>query len=122
MHFRIRKNVVQLVRNTYDPETKKSVATVVARMPLAKPALTGEMRKVLTPQECIQTQDWIDSRHRVVALRAELAVLELPAHLEMAAEWIESNARSPAAMQIAPRIVQSWQKLRQQLKRAGLID
>jgi len=85
MHFRNRKNVVQLVRNTYDPGSKKAVASVVARMPLAEPVLTEEIRNLLTEPEVQEVVAWIEDQHRVAVLRGELAVLELADNLALAA-------------------------------------
>jgi len=122
MHFRNRKNVVQLVRNTYDPGSKKAVASVVARMPLAEPVLTEEIRNLLTEPEVQEVVAWIEDQHRVAVLRGELAVLELADNLALAARWFERNADSNVARNTAPQILQSWQRLRMTLKKAGLFE
>jgi hypothetical protein len=122
MHFRTRKNVVQLVRNTYDANTKKAVATVVARMPLAEPALTAEIRMLLTPKEAEEAQNWIEAQHRLNTLKGELAVLELADKFGLAAQWFEQNADSNAARNAAEQILRSWQRLRTVLKKKGLIE
>jgi hypothetical protein len=122
MHFRIRKNVVQLVRNTYDANTKKAVASVVARMPLAEPVLTKEISAILTAKEVEEAKEWIDTQHRVNALHSELAALELADKLVLAAQWFERSADSHLARNAAHQILQSWQRLRVVLKKKGLIE
>ncbi|MBG9388181.1 hypothetical protein [Caenimonas aquaedulcis] len=122
MHFRIRKNVVQLVRNTYDATSKKAVASVVGRMPLTDPILTDEIRGQLSPSEISETEEWIAEHHRLTALRTELAVFELATNIDLAAKWLEQNAASDVARNAAPQILQSWQKLRAILRKADLVE
>ena len=122
MHFRVRKNVVQLVRNTYDAKTKKAVASVVGRMPLAEPVLTNEISGMLTSDEVAETKEWIETQHRLAALRSELAALQLAESLDLATQWFDRNPESKAARNEAPQIVQSWQRLRAVLKKKGFIE
>ena len=122
MHFRVRKNVVQLVRNSYDPASKRAVAKVVGRLPLDAPELTDELRAVLTPQELHETREWIDSQHRMHVLRSELAALELPEAMRLAAGWFEKERDSPAAKNAAQELIGAWQQLRRVLREHSLIE
>jgi hypothetical protein len=122
MHFRIRKNVVQLVRNTYDPESKRAVAKVVGRLLLDAPKLTDELRSALTDQEVQETLEWIDSHHRTRVLRSELAALELPDAMQMAAHWFEKERGSASAKNAAQAVVAAWQQLRRVLRDHSLIE
>jgi hypothetical protein len=122
MHFRVRKNVVQLVRNSYDPASKRAVAKVVARMPLEAPELTDELSAVLTPQELNETRDWIESHHRMHVLRSELAALELPEAMHLAAGWFEKERGSVHAKNAAQAVVGAWQQLRRVLRDQSLIE
>jgi hypothetical protein len=51
MHFRVRKNVIQLIRVTYDAGKKKGVNTVVGSVRLNRPELSAELQLALTPAE-----------------------------------------------------------------------
>ena len=51
MHFRIRKNVIQLIRTTYDESKKKGNSAIIGTVPMAKPQLSEELRRKLTVEE-----------------------------------------------------------------------
>jgi hypothetical protein len=122
MHFRVRKNVVQLVRNTYDPASKKAVATVVGSLALTAPTLTDEIASKLTSDELAEVKTWIESQHHVAALQIELAALQLPSSIALATQWFEQSQREEAALKLTPQILEAWQRLRTVLKRRRLID
>ena len=77
MHFRLRKNVVQLVRTLYNPVTKRPKTVVVGRMPIDQPKLTRELKKMLTEDEIAEAEQWIDGQFRLNSLKEELAALTL---------------------------------------------
>jgi len=122
MHFRIRKNIVQLVRTTYDPQTKKPATSVVGKMPLANPQIGIELTKALTDAELAETKAWIQGRSKVLALRQELATVSLPENLQLATDWFELYGRSEDAKRLAHEIFSAWMDLRRQLKKQSLID
>ena len=121
MHFRVRKNIVQLVRTAYDATEKKPKATVVGRMPLDQPEITDELRSLLTPSEVVEAQDWISGQHRVAMLREELAALSLAENLELADRWFARQGDSQAAAAAAASTLAAWQSLRRTLKARGLL-
>jgi hypothetical protein len=121
MHFRVRKNVVQLVRTTYDASEKKPKATVVGRIPLDRPEITDELRVLLTPSEAEELQEWVSGQHRMTMLREELAALSLAENLELADRWFARQGDSRAAAAAAAAMLQAWQSLRKTLKAKGLL-
>jgi hypothetical protein len=121
MHFRIRKNVVQLVRTTYDPTDKKPKAAVVGRIPLGNPEVTESLRGALTPEEAVELEDWIAGQHRVAMLREELAALSLADQMDMAERWFARQGDSRAATAAAAEMLPAYQRLRKTLKSKGLL-
>jgi hypothetical protein len=122
MHFRTRRNVVQLVRTTYDQVGKKPKATVVGRLRLDQPELTPELRAALNAQELSETQAWLEGNYRTQMLREELAALTLPETLAMANSWFARNRQSPAAAAAASTLLPNLQALRRTLKSGGFLD
>ena len=121
MHFRQRKNVVQLVRTTYDPATKKPRAAVVGRMPLRQPKLSPELKSKLTEAEIAEAEEWIDGQYRMNSLKDELAALTLPESISAAHRWFSHNADNPAAAAIMPQLLPALQALRKILRKQGLL-
>jgi hypothetical protein len=122
MHFRLRKNVIQLVRTSYDPDKKRPRTTVVGRMPLKQPKLSPELKSKLTEEEIAETKEWIDGQFRMNSLRDELAARTLPESIASAHRWLSNNADNPAAAAIVPQLLPELQALRKMLRKKGLLD
>jgi len=116
MHFRIRKNVVQLVRTNYDPQTKKPKTSIIGKMLLADPVLTEELKNLLSDQEIAETRLWIEHNNRINLLREELAALTLPDTLSLANRWFKHQGKSQAAIIAAEYLLPELQSLRKTLK------
>ena len=121
MHFRIRKNVVQLVRTTYNSETKKPKAEVVGRIPLNEPAITDELRKKLSAAEAAEAEFWITNQHRMTSIREELAALTLGETLNMANRWLTRQGDTETASAAAAAFLPELQALRRTLKAQDLL-
>jgi hypothetical protein len=122
MHFRVRQNVIQLIRVTYDSEKKKGVNSVIGTVKLIKPHLSGELQKSLTPEEIVEFEAWLTTRHRADKLRDELAALTLAETMLAAERWFELEGDSDAARQIAAGTLAQWQSLRKVMVKNGLLD
>jgi DNA-binding transcriptional regulator GbsR (MarR family) len=122
MHFRVRKNVIQLIRTTYDPGKKKGVNTTVGAVKLARPELSSEVRRELTPEELSEFETWVETHHRTNTLREELAALTLSEAMAQAEKWFEREGDSISARAAAADIVFQWQSLRKLLAKKGLLD
>ena len=116
MHFRVRKKVVQLVRTTYVPDEKEPQAKVVASLLLAAPQITEELKNMLTPAELEETQEWIAQHHHLMALKDELAALQLADNIDMARRWLKKESQSSLALRTAAEIRDSLQPLKKALK------
>lgn len=122
MHFRVRKNVIQLIRITYDPEKKKGVNSVIGTVRLVKPQLSAELQKSLKPEEIEEFEAWLKTRHRADKLRDELSALTLTESMLAAERWFESEGDSNTARQVAAGYVAQWQSLRKVILKNGLLD
>ena len=121
MHFRLRKNVVQLVRTSYNPDTKKPKTEVVGRMQLKQPKLSTELKKKLTKEEIAEAREWIDGQYRVTSLKEELAALTLEESITAANNWLSRNEGNPAATAIALQLLPAFKALRKTLRGKGLL-
>ena len=110
MHFRLRKNVVQLVRTLYNPDTKRP-----------KTKLTRELKKKLTAEEIAEAEEWIDGQFRLNSLKEELAALTLAESISAANRWFSRNADNPAATAIALKLLPEFKALRKMLRNKGLL-
>jgi hypothetical protein len=121
MHFRIRKNVVQLVRTLYNPDTKKPKTVVVGRMPLREPKLSPELKRELTADEIAESEEWIQGQFRTDSLKEELAALMLSESMSAANRWFSRNTDNPAATAIALQLLPAFKNLRKMLRGKGLL-
>ena len=121
MHIRLRKNVVQLVRTMYNPDTKKPKTVVVGRMPLKQPKLLPELESKLTEDEIAETEEWIEGQFRMNSLKEELAALTLEESISAAHRWFSRNADNPAAAAIVVQLLPALQALRKMLRGKGLL-
>lgn len=116
MHFRIRKNIVQLVRTNYDPQTKKPKTSIVGNMPLAAPIITDKLKGLLSDQEIEEAELWIEHNNRLNLLQEELAALCLADTLNLANRWFKRQGESQAAIIAVENILPELRALRTTLK------
>lgn len=121
MHFRLRRNVVQLVRTSYNRVTKKPKTVVVGRMSLRDPELSPELKSQLSEAEIAETEAWIEVQHRMNSLKEEFAALTLPESISLARQWFSRNADSLAASTVIPQLLPELQSLRKMLRKKGLL-
>ncbi|MGZ8136390.1 MAG: hypothetical protein ACXW1W_04715 [Methylococcaceae bacterium] len=122
MHFRVRKNVIQLIRTVYDDSKKKGVNTIIGTVRLSNPELSDELRLKLSQEEIIAFETWVKTQHRTEALRTELAALTLAESMSQAAKWFEREGDSVAAQEAAKEIVFHWHSMRRLFVKMGLLD
>ena len=120
MHFRVRRNVVQLVRTPYNRFTKKPKTEVVGRMSLKDPELSPELKSKLSEAEIAEAEAWIEVQHRMNSLKEEFAALTLPESISLASRWFSRNADSLAASTVIPQLLPELQALHKMLRKKGL--
>lgn len=122
MHFRLRKNVIQLIRTTYNESKKKGDNVIVGTVKLSKPQLSDELQAKLSSEEINAFETWLTTQHRTEMLRAELAALTLAETMHIAQIWFEREGQSIAAQNAAADIMNVWQSLRRALTKQALLD
>lgn len=121
MHFRERAQTVQLIRTSYDAESKKGKSEIVGRLAKANPKVTDALSATLTPQERKELASWLAGRATVERLKRELAVRSLPEQLALAEDWFATQKGDDAKI-LAASLVPAWHRLRVALKRNGLVE
>jgi hypothetical protein len=121
MHFREREQSVQIIRTKYDAATKKGKNDIVGRLSKNKPAISDELKAVLTPEERKDVTTWIEGYATVARLKRELAVRTLQEQLTLAEEWF-ADQKSNEARFLAASLVPAWTRLRAMLKKNGLVE
>ena len=122
MHFRLRNNIVQVIRTTYDPATKKPRAEIVGRLRRGDVVPGADLLAACTPAEVEEVQRWIASHLKAQAVTAEHAARTLSEQLNRAGEWFASTDDLDTARLLAVEVQQQWMKLRNQFRRGGLLD
>jgi len=122
MHFRFRKNIVQVVRTTYDPATKRPRTEIVGRLLRSDPKADPELMLACTPAEVEEVHRWIGSHMKTEAVAAEHAARSLAGQMAKAGDWFAATDDLDAARILAAELHQQWSKLRSQLRRRRLLE
>lgn len=122
MHFRFRNNLIQVIRTTYDPATKKPRTEIVGRLQRNDPKPEAELLAACTPSEVEEVERWIASHLKAHAVAAEHAARTLAEQCVKAGEWFASTSDTESARLLAAEVQQQWALLRNQLRRSGLLD
>src|SRR5690606_26865155 len=108
MHFRARKNVIQLIRTTYDAQKKRGVNTIVGTVRHEAPVLDDDLRALLTTEEIEEFCRWRAHWQRLEELKQELAARTLPESLASAIRWFERQDDSEVCRGVANEILPQW--------------
>ena len=122
MHFRFRKNLVQVVRTTYDPATKRPRTEIVGRLLRSDPRADPALLAACTPAEVEEVRRWIGSHMKAEAVAAEHAARSLAGQMAKAADWFAATDDLESARLLAAELHQQWSKLRSQLRRRSLLE
>jgi hypothetical protein len=121
MHFRDRGHVVQLIRTSYDKDSKKGKNQIVGRLVKANPRVPDALEAALTAEERQEVASWLEGHAALERLKRELAVRTLPEQLALAREWFRDQSGDDARI-IAATLIPAWVQLRVALKRKGFVD
>ncbi len=122
MHFRIRKNVIQFIRTTYDSSKRKGVNSIIGTVALASPEISDDLRKQLSNEEILAFNTWLNTQHRALLLKEEFAALNLAETIALAEKWFERNNDSSTSQLLVRDIVNHWLSLRRVLAKKDLLD
>ena len=112
MHFRDRGNSIQVVRITYDEETKRPRQTVLGR--IAKRTMTPEeeLLKAATPAEQAEIRAWIERNSRIVAARAQVEAYSLPEVVRAAIRYFKSVTDETERATLQDMMLEASKRLR----------
>jgi len=122
MHFRYRKNIVQVVRTTYDPARKRPRTEIVGRFLRSDEKPAPEALAECTPAEVEEVHRWIASNMKANSVAIEHAARSLSDQIAKAAEWFDTTDDLDSARLLAMEVLQQWAQLRSRLRRRGLLD
>jgi hypothetical protein len=122
MHFRRRNHIIQVIRTTYDPATKKPRADIVGRLQRGDTVAGADLLAACSPAEVEEVQRWIAGVMRADAVAAEHAARTLAEQCAKAGDWFAGTDDHDAARALAAEVQQQWVKLRTQLRRSGFLD
>lgn len=122
MHFRLRNHIVQVIRTTYDPATKKPRTEIVGRLHRHDAEPGADLLAACTPAELEEVRRWIAGQGRARVVAAEHAALSLTEQMALAGEWFASTPDEDAARRLASELQTQWAALRSVLRRRHLTD
>jgi hypothetical protein len=118
MHFRDRGRSVQLVRTTYNSETKKPETEVVGKLSRPSLNLAEDVKAKLKPEELAEVEQFRSRTLRRENVDLEYSVSQFPQSISKVIEWLKS-ADAEAAAALADEVQKPLSKLRRQLIKAG---
>lgn len=120
MHFRTRHNIVQIIRVTYDPLTKRGKNTIVGRLNKSSPTITDDLKNACNEVELNEIRQWIQNAERKHTVQSEHAALTAAEQLQAAAAWLGTQKDKAHAQKVYDQIRGAWLKVRQHAAAAGL--
>lgn len=117
MHFRARSNVIQVIRTTYNPTTKRPKAQVLGTFLKNKPEIGDELRLSCQPNELAEIRAYIKNQHQLSRLELEMAARTLVGQMEKATEWFDTAQPSVENEVLATEITQKYLVLRNKMLR-----
>src|SRR5450755_4320433 len=69
MHFRERRQIVQIIRAKYDPSSKKGKNEIVGRLVKANPQFSDALEAALSKEERKEVVAWIEGHAKVQRLK-----------------------------------------------------
>lgn len=122
MHFRQRDNVIQVIRTTYDGETKKAKNLVVGRLSRVNPVVNDKLQDACSPEELQEVETWIAEQGTVDGLKNELAAKTLAEQINRAGLWFDAVQDGDAGRKLAAEAQFAWMDLRSKLRKLDLLD
>jgi hypothetical protein len=93
MHIRVRNNVVQLIRVTYDKETQKGKNEIIGKLQKNNPTISDDLKKICTKEEIQEIEDWIEGASQLDILASEYAARTLALNIDKATDWLEAQPK-----------------------------
>ena len=117
MHFRNRNRVIQVIRTTYDPATKKPKVQLLGTVNKANPEISDELRLTCKPRELLELKAYLQNQHQLGRMELEMAARTLVIQIQKAAEWFDTAMVNTENEVLAADINRQFPLLRQKLQR-----
>lgn len=117
MHFRVRNRVIQVIRTTYDPATKKPKAQVLGTVNRVNPEISDELRLTCKPPELAELKAYLKNQQQLSRMELEMAARTLVAQMQKASEWLDTAAITTENEVLAAEINRQFPMLRKKLAR-----
>ena len=114
MHFRDRGRSIQLVRTSYNPETKKPATEVLGRLRRPDLEASNELKSRLRPGELAELDAYLSRVGRREVIEREYAATRFAETLALVSSWLETVDEATAAIFI-DEIQRPLNKLRRQV-------
>jgi hypothetical protein len=121
MHFRDRGNMIQIIRTSYDAESKKGKNEIVGRLVKSNPQISEALEAALSVEERLELTAWLAGHATLERLKREFAARTLPDQLKLARQWFVDKKDDEARV-LAATIIPMWIQLRVVLKQNGLLE
>lgn len=120
MHFRESGRRIQVIRTTYDPKSKRGVQKMLFSFPRWNLELPAEARKLLTPAELQELQEWL-TRRRTETEKASRGVSyrRIVDDLIAAAEHVAEAEAKELSPEYAAKVHEATAALTEALAMAG---
>ena len=116
MHFRVRPAAIQVLKSTYDANTKKTSNTVVAKIPRATLRVKDEDTKNLSNQEKAEIGEFIERYKNTEALQRRFYAHKLPDIVSDVVRYVSTLEDAAEKEVIASRLAQAMVELRRAVK------
>lgn len=123
MHFRQRSKAIQVIRTSYDPNTKGAKNQIVGKILKENPQVSEALKSACSPEELKEVSVWLEQYRGFELLKNEYAAKSLPEQLALATTWFElQQPKDENARALATSVFVEWAALRNILKKQQLLD
>lgn len=117
MHFRTRGKVVQVIRTTYDADTKRAKTQLLGSIKKGAPEIDDELRLSCTPEEYEEAQAWVQNEITARRIEHELAARTLIDQIDKALHWLDTSAKTPETIALATNLLGQVPMMRMKLQK-----
>lgn len=122
MHFRQRSKAIQVIRTTYDSQTKRAKNQILGSILKGNPQVSEQLNAACSPAELKEVNAWLEQYRGFELLKNEYAAKSLPEQIALAAAWFEQQPQDDNARLLATSVFFEWAALRNIFKKQQLLD
>jgi hypothetical protein len=118
MHFRDRGRSIQLVRTSYNKDSKKPTTEILGRLIRPKLEFGDDAKAKLTPEEIAEVEAFRSRVGRRENLETEYAVARFPDTIATVSDWLKDAGADDVA-RFVDEVQKPLAKLRRQILKAS---